>query len=106
MSAVIELPNVDLADLEDWEADALCGRPWVDRDVFFPAKGSSRWDSARAKMLCGLCPVRAECLDFALRHMTSVDDVGYWGFWGGTSERERRDMLRARKRAAGAEAAA
>jgi len=100
MTAVITLLNVDLADLEDWEAGALCARPWVDREVFYPGEGGSRWDAARARMLCGRCPVRAECLDFALRHMDTVEGAGYWGTWAGTTERERRAMHRRMKSAA------
>jgi WhiB family transcriptional regulator, redox-sensing transcriptional regulator len=98
MTAVIELPNIDLPGFEPWETLALCARPWVDGEVFYPAKGGH--DPERAKMLCRRCPVRTDCLDFALRHMDSVEGAGYWGFWAGTSERERREMLRDRKRAA------
>ncbi len=55
---------------------AACGR--VD---FFPARGESVRD---AKAVCAGCPVRSECLDFALRLKVAH------GVWGGLSERERR----------------
>ena len=43
-----------------------------------------------AKSLCGDCPVRVECLEYALAHRVE------YGVWGGASERERRRILRRR----------
>ena len=51
-----------------------------------------------ARRMCAGCPVRAECLEYALLHRIPQ------GVWGGASERERRRILRARRRSAGAEA--
>jgi WhiB family transcriptional regulator, redox-sensing transcriptional regulator len=48
---------------------------------------------AKAKAICARCPVRAECLEFAL------DTREAYGVWGGTSEDERRAVLRQRRRA-------
>jgi WhiB family redox-sensing transcriptional regulator len=53
--------------------------------VFFPEKGGS---SREAKRICSECPVRIECLNYALRR-----DERY-GVWGGMSERERRRLKR------------
>lgn len=47
-----------------------------------------------AKKICSGCPVQPACLAYALDAK-----VGH-GVWGGTSERERRRILRAHKRAA------
>ena len=44
----------------------------------------------RAKLICGACSVRAECLAEAL------DNRIEWGVWGGMTERERRALLRRR----------
>ena len=44
----------------------------------------------RAKVMCGGCPVVAECLAEAL------DNRIEWGVWGGMTERERRALLRRR----------
>jgi len=99
--SVISLPNVDLLDLEPWESDALCAIE--DPAIFYLDLGAS---AGPAKAVCALCPVRSECLDFALRNMDSVESPGYWGIWAGTTERERRAMLRALKRAPELEAAA
>ncbi|OCB15104.1 hypothetical protein A5689_26990 [Mycobacterium intracellulare subsp. yongonense] len=68
---------------EDWINDALC--PQVDADTFFVDKGES---TKPAKSVCALCPVRAECLQYALDH----DER--FGVWGGLSERERRRLKR------------
>lgn len=58
-----------------------------DPDLFFPERGAS---TREAKAVCGACVVKDECLEFALRTNEK------FGIWGGTSERERRRMRRAR----------
>jgi WhiB family transcriptional regulator, redox-sensing transcriptional regulator len=42
---------------------------------------------ARAKLICAPCPVRNECLDYALRVREQL------GVWGGLSGPERRAIL-------------
>ena len=51
--------------------------------VFFPLDEAG---ARHARAVCARCPVRAECLAFAVRN--GLHD----GIWGGTSERERRAM--------------
>ena len=76
-----------------WRVKARCR---CDDAVHFyaPAQGETRdqrrvrEDAARA--LCGGCPVRAECLAYAL------DVQEPHGIWGGTDELERRRLLRGR----------
>jgi WhiB family transcriptional regulator, redox-sensing transcriptional regulator len=46
---------------------------------------------AQAKALCATCPVRAECLEFALERSE------VYGIWGGLNGKERRDVIKARK---------
>jgi WhiB family redox-sensing transcriptional regulator len=46
----------------------------------------------RAKTICGECPVRAECLEYALRTREPH------GIWGGMNELERRRLLREQER--------
>lgn len=78
-------------DLEHrWMLDALC-RGHSPSD-FFPSDGTGV-DAARR--LCALCPVRVECLEYALEHR--IDH----GVWGGASERQRRRILRDRRIAPG-----
>lgn len=56
----------------DWMLDGLCAQ--VDTDIFFPEKGGT---TAPGKQVCRLCPVTAECLDFALANNER------FGIWGG-----------------------
>jgi WhiB family transcriptional regulator, redox-sensing transcriptional regulator len=60
----------------------------LDPEVFFPSDGIG---VQAAQRICAECPVRSQCLEYALA--TRVDH----GVWGGTSERERRRILRARR---------
>jgi WhiB family redox-sensing transcriptional regulator len=66
-----------------WQDQALCAQ--VDPELFFPSKGSG---VRIPKRVCRVCPVRAECLDYAFEN-----DLHH-GVWGGTSEQERRRMRR------------
>jgi WhiB family redox-sensing transcriptional regulator len=69
-----------------WMRTASCrGRP---PGEFFPSDGVG---VERAKKLCVQCPVRLECLEYALSYR--IDH----GVWGGCSERERRRILRRRR---------
>ncbi len=85
------------ADLEELRAElAFDDLAWHDRanckganaDLFFPERGAS---TRTAKAICRECPVRAECLEFALRSGEK------FGIWGGLSERERRRVRRERQ---------
>lgn len=58
--------------------------------IFFPDRGES---AAPAKTACGRCPVKNECLEFALSNGEK------FGIWGGASERERRRIRRRRSAA-------
>jgi WhiB family redox-sensing transcriptional regulator len=59
-----------------WMADAACRGK--DARIFFPA-GT---DHGPAFAVCARCPVRADCLDYALATHSA-------GIWGGTSDRQR-----------------
>ena len=67
---------------EDWRGDALCAQ--TDPDIFFPDRGGSIAD---ARAICLACPVRAECLEFALTHRIRE------GIWGGLGDRDRRRLI-------------
>jgi WhiB family redox-sensing transcriptional regulator len=56
--------------------------------VFFPSDGVG---VDRARRICATCPVSATCLEYALENR--IDH----GVWGGTSERQRRRILKARR---------
>jgi WhiB family redox-sensing transcriptional regulator len=68
-----------MSDALDWRARGRC--VGVDPNIFFIERGES---SESAKTLCAECPVRTECLHFAL----STNQMH--GIWGGKSERQRR----------------
>lgn len=80
---VLEMTLDDLfgAVDQEWQEQALCAQ--TDPEAFFPEKGGS---TREAKRICQACPVRDECLEFALEH----DER--FGIWGGLSERERRRL--------------
>lgn len=83
-------PGLDLLPTAPpWTVDALCAQ--TDPEAFFPDKGGSSRD---AKRICGDCPVRQECLEYAL------ENDEFFGIWGGLSQRERRALIRARRKAA------
>jgi WhiB family redox-sensing transcriptional regulator len=66
-----------------WRSAGACRS--ADPDLFFPISdsGPAREQAAKAKAICATCPVRRECLAFALR----TGQV--YGIWGGTTEHER-----------------
>jgi WhiB family redox-sensing transcriptional regulator len=70
-------------------ARAACRK--VDPDLFFPSVGEPL-DAARA--VCEPCPVREECLAFAVAHSE------LHGVWAGTSDRERRRLRSEARKAA------
>ncbi|MEU4211761.1 WhiB family transcriptional regulator [Streptomyces sp. NPDC026206] len=72
----------------DWMRHAACTRE--DPELFFPVGtvGPAAQQQEDAKQVCRRCPVRAQCLDWALRTGENC------GVWGGTCEDERRRMRR------------
>lgn len=71
-----------------WRDDATCAT--VDPELFYPSGpgGTAAQMERQAKAICGVCPVRKECLAEAV----SVGD--YTGIRGGLSAPERRGMIR------------
>jgi len=72
-----------------WMQDGNCRN--YPPGAFFPSDGVGV-DAARK--ICSDCPVKAPCLEYALDQR--IDH----GVWGGCSERERRRILKSRRRAA------
>lgn len=66
-----------------WHAKAACRGDGV--DSFFPA---SHEDSSGVIAICVACPVKTECLNYAL------EDPSLKGVWGGTSARQRSRLRR------------
>jgi WhiB family redox-sensing transcriptional regulator len=63
----------------------------MDPAFFYPEQGDQ---ADEPKAVCRPCPVRAECLEHALRYREK------FGVWGGCTERERRRIMRNRTQAA------
>ncbi|UFQ14314.1 MULTISPECIES: WhiB family transcriptional regulator [Streptomyces] len=84
----------------EWLQRAAC----VDEDpeLFFPVgtTGPALRDLAAAKSVCARCPVRGECLSWALRTGQAA------GVWGGTCEEERAVLRGETRRTARRHAAA
>ena len=72
-----------------WRQRGACNG--LDPAVFFP---DSEENAEEAKAICDICPVRLSCLEHALA-MRERD-----GVWGGMTERERRRIIRQRRRSA------
>ncbi|OLF19385.1 WhiB family transcriptional regulator [Actinophytocola xanthii] len=81
--------------IDDWRYHAACRD--ADPELFFPVSeiGPGARQAEQAKATCAGCPVRERCLTFA------VDNGLDHGVFGGTTERERRELVRrSRHRAA------
>ena len=74
-----------------WMTLAACGEH--PPNVFFPVDGVG---VEIARKICATCPVQEPCLEYAV-----VNRIEH-GVWGGTSERGRRRLYRARQLAAAA----
>lgn len=70
---------------EAWQADAAC--KGIDPNLFHPTD-SSPTTIRDAKKVCVDCPVRKQCLDYAMRNREND------GVWGGLSTEERRSLRR------------
>lgn len=72
-----------------WRRHAAC--IGLDPDVFYPISEEA---AGEAKAVCRECPVREPCLEYALANRERD------GVWGGATERERRRMIRQRRKSA------
>jgi WhiB family transcriptional regulator, redox-sensing transcriptional regulator len=71
-----------------WRDEAACkGKP---TEWWYPTPSQT---ALHARLICAACPVRVECLDWAL------DTPEIHGVWGGLSQRQR-GRIRAREAAA------
>jgi WhiB family redox-sensing transcriptional regulator len=72
-----------------WRQSAACRG--VDPEIFYPA---SEEEAEVAKAVCASCGVRQACLEFALASRERD------GVWGGATEKDRRRLLRQRRKSA------
>ena len=73
----------------EWRMAGACRG--LDPAIFHPEDDD---DADTAKAICGDCVVQVACLEHALARREKV------GVWGGATERERRRLLRQRRRSA------
>ena len=74
---------------QTWRQHAACRG--VEPDIFYPASDE---EVEVAKAVCAVCPVRQPCLEYALSSRERD------GVWGGATEKERRRILRQRRKSA------
>lgn len=72
-----------------WQKRAACRG--LDAQIFYP---DPEEEADEAKSVCAICPVRQACLEHALAQRERE------GVWGGCTERERRRILRQRRKSA------
>ena len=72
-----------------WRSAAACSG--VDPEIFYPVSDE---EADVAKSVCAQCDVMEACLEYALASRERE------GVWGGATERERRRMIRQRRRSA------
>jgi len=72
-----------------WHEHGACRG--LDPTIFYPG---TEEEAVAAKQVCDQCSVREACLEFALGSRERD------GVWGGATERERRRMIRQRRRTA------
>ena len=76
-----------MAIAELWNDQAACRG--LDPEIFYPV---SEEDAEQAKHVCGQCAVQRDCLEHALGSRERD------GVWGGATEKERRRIIRQRRR--------
>lgn len=64
--------------VEEWRRDAACAQPGVDPEWWSHHNPRLR---AQASIVCGRCPVRVECLDWAVDHPDLCNETVYAEFW-------------------------
>jgi WhiB family redox-sensing transcriptional regulator len=81
-----------------FESTPLCSE--VDPELFFPQESevggviySKYVNVSAAKQVCDECPLRIQCLEYAM----SSNEIG---IWGGTTEAQREGMKKSLRRAA------
>jgi hypothetical protein len=70
-----------------WWEQAAC-KNVEDKSIFFPEQAGSNVEARAAKKVCKMCPVKEDCLAYAIQHSSMQ------GIWGETSEKERRQIAR------------
>lgn len=74
-----------------WQLQAACRGAGA--ELFFPTRAPRLQEKvSTAKAICATCPVRKECLEYALYELPN--EQRHFGIWGGLTEKERRKLRR------------
>ena len=84
-----DLWRPDPPTMTSWRQHGACRG--LDPAIFYPLDDD---DAEPAQEVCAVCPVQAACLEHALATREKE------GVWGGATERERRRIIRQRRRTA------
>jgi len=82
-------PHIAALEEQKWWALGACRG--LDSAMFYPDDEAS---AASAKAVCGECAVQSTCLEHALNIREKA------GVWGGATERDRRRIIRQRRKSA------
>lgn len=85
------LDDIHWKDRDEWVKFAICIE--TDPDVFFPETGEH---GDGAVKICRGCPVRQQCLEFALDIEKTIPDIDIFGIYGGLKKPERIKINRSR----------
>ncbi len=84
----------------DWMDDAACRAPGLDPDLWTDKPDGKFWghgEQAAAVHICKGCPVRRQCLEYALRLEEGEHRSGRTGIYGGTTPMQRHRIDRDRR---------
>jgi WhiB family redox-sensing transcriptional regulator len=88
-NTIVRMLAVPISAEQPWLVFGACRD--ADPNLFFP---SNREETEQALSICASCPVRPECLDYAL-------EAGErFGIWGGLTEKRRRKLVLQARRSA------
>lgn len=91
----------DVPNREPWMTQAGCTAQDVEPEIFFPDRSVTAWITTKASQaVCAECPVRLECLVYALKSEKGLARQYRHGIYGGLSPQQRHDLANSRKRTA------
>ena len=76
----------------DWTNRANCTDPSINPDWFFPiSEHDTSLEQRAALSICQKCPVKIECLNYALEHWP------LYGIWGGLKNKDIKQLAERKK---------
>ena len=82
----------DLPENRDWMEKASCAQ--VGGDMWYAEEGQPL-HIKRAKAVCAECPVRMQCLDYAMRHEAANERTTVrYGIFGGLTPHQRNQLAK------------